>query len=306
MKKKVDLSIIIVNYNTKSLLKQCLDSLLKSSEIIVVDNGSTDGSPQLVNSLTRNKKIIKLIANKKNLGYAKANNQALQLARGKYILFLNSDTLVPQKTITTLLNYLEKHPRVGVVTPRLELRSGKVDLDCHRGFPTPWASFCYFTGLEKLFPKSRFFGRYHQTWKKPETIHEIDACCGAFLLARKKVLEEIGGFDESYFFYGEDLDLCFRIKQKGWKIVYHPKLSAIHYKGTSSGLREETRDISQVDRETRLKVARASTEAMRIFYNKFYREKYPFWVTSFVLLGIKIKSFLRTLATSNIRTNHFD
>lgn len=303
MAKKLDLSIIIVNYNTKVLLRQCLRSLMSNFEIIVVDNGSKDGSPEMVEKEFPKAKLIK---NKENLGFANGNNQALRRAQGKYILFLNSDTVVPKKTIASLLSYLDEHPRVGVVTPRLELRNGKVDLDCHRGFPTPWASFCYFTGLEKLFPRSRLFGRYHQTWKDLFTIHEMDACCGAFLLTRKKVLKEVGGFDESYFFYGEDLDLCFRIKQKGWKIVYHPKLSAIHYKGTSSGLREETRDISQVDRETRLKVARASTEAMRIFYNKFYREKYPFWVTSFVLLGIKIKSFSRTLATSNIRTKLFD
>lgn len=300
--KKVRLSIIIVNYNTKDLLKQCLKSVI-GYEIIVVDNASTDGSVEMVE---KEFPQVRLVKNKKNLGFAKANNQGLRLVQGEYILFLNSDTVVPKKTIASLLSYLEEHPKVGVVTPRLELRNGKVDLDCHRGFPTPWASFSYFTGLEKLFPRSKIFGQYHQTWKEPETIHEIDACCGAFLLTRKKVLEGVSGFDESYFFYGEDLDLCFRIKQRGWKVVYYPKVKAVHYKGTSSGLRKETRDITQVDRETKLKVTRASTEAMRIFYNKFYREKYPFWLTALILLGIKIKSCLRTLATSNIRTELFD
>ncbi len=295
--RKINLTIIIVNYNTRELLRQCLENLNLKAETIVVDNGSTDGSPGMV---AKEFPKVKLIKNKNNLGFAKANNQGIKKARGKYILFLNSDTVVRQKTIPALLGYLEDHPKVGAVTPRLELRNGEIDPDCHRGFPMPRAAFCYFTGLERLIPRSKFFGQYHQTWKDLNAIHEIDACCGAFLLTRKKILAEIDGFDESYFFYGEDLDLCFRIKQKGWRVVYYPQVKAIHYKGASSGLRKETRDISQkLDRETRLKVARASTEAMKIFYDKFYRDQYPFWVTAFVLFGIQIKNLLRTLASSN-------
>jgi len=295
MAKKPDLSIIIVNYKTKALLKQCLDSIF-NYEIIVVDNDSRDGSAEMVE---KEFPKVELIKNKENLGFAKGNNQALRRAQSKYILFLNSDTIVPKETIPELLSYLEKHPKIGVVTPRLELRDGKIDLDSHRGFPQPWAAFCYFTGLEKLFPGSKTFGQYHQTWKELNTVHEIDSCCGAFLLTRKKILEKIGGFDESYFFYGEDLDLCFRIKQKDWKIVYYPKVKAIHYKGASSGLRKESRDVSQVDRKTRLKAVQASIEAMEIFYDKFYKNKYPLWVTFFVKLGIQIKKISRHFEYSN-------
>lgn len=287
--KKFDLSIIIVNYNTKALLKQCLESIF-NYKVIVVDNGSGDGSAEMVK---KDFSKVKLIVNKKNLGFAKANNQALQQAQSEYVLFLNSDTIVPKETIPKLLSYLEKHPEVGVVTPKLELRSGEIDPDCHRGFPQPWAAFCYFSGLEKLFPKSKFFGQYHQTWKNLNVVHEIDSCCGAFMLARKKILDEVGGFDESYFFYGEDLDLCYRIKQKGWKIIYYPKAKAIHYKGVSSGLRKETRDVSKVDKKTKVKVAKASVEAMEIFYDKFYKNKYPLLITLFVKLGIRLQKAVR-------------
>jgi GT2 family glycosyltransferase len=305
--KKVKLSIIIVNYNTKTLLRQCLDSLMENgkpasrqgrwqvanSEIIVVDNGSTDGSTDMVKKRFPR---VKLTKNKKNLGYAKANNQAIEKSKGKYILFLNSDTVVPRETIPKLLVYLENNPSVGVVTPKLKLRGGRLDPDCHRGFPTPWAAFCYFTGLEKIFKKRKLFGQYHQTWKNLNKIHEIDACCGAFLLTRKKILEEVGVFDESYFFYGEDLDLCYRIKQKDWKIIYYPRVMAIHYKGASSNLRKETRGVAQLSRPVRIKIAKASALAMGIFYDKFYKDRYPFLVNLLVKSGIKVKENARILS----------
>lgn len=312
--KKIDLSIIIINYNTKVLLRQCLKSLMPNAqcpmpnaEIIVVDNGSSDSS---VGTVEREFSKVKLIKNKTNLGYAKANNQALKRVKGKYILFLNTDTVIPPKTIPVLISYFEKHPEVGVVTPKLKLRDGKIDPDCHRGFPTPRAAFCYFTGLEKLSPRSKFFGQYHQTWKNFDTIHEIDACCGAFLLTRKKILDRIGSFDESYFFYGEDLDLCYRVKQNGWKIVYYSQVEAIHYKGASSNLRKESKDVARTSGADRIKVARSSAQAMGIFYNKFYKDKYPFLITILVKLGIEIKKNFRIisaiLSTSNNRRGKFD
>ena len=281
----LDLSIIIVNYNTGELLEQCLKSLPKCVEIIVVDNNSM----KHVNSLINNKKISKLILNKKNVGFAKASNQGLAKAQGKYILFLNPDTIVPQKTIPELIGYLEKHSSVGAITPILQLRGGKIDPACHRGFPTPWAGLTYFLGLEKAFPGSRFFGQYHQTWKDLKTVHEIDACSGAFLLTTRWLLNQINGFDERYFFYGEDLDLCYRIKQAGFKIVFYPKVKATHYKGVSSGLRTETRDISKADQATHQRSKRAAAEAMAIFYDKFYQQKYPLIINELVKLAISFK-----------------
>ena len=295
MTKKLDLSIIIVNYNTRELLKQCLKSLPAGAEIIVVDNHSFDGSVKLVNSLINNslinnKEIIKLILNKENFGFAKANNQALRQAQSEYLLFLNPDTVVPQKTIPELISYLEKHQQVGAITPLLQLRNGRLDPACHRGFPTPWAAFCYFAGLEKLFPKSKIFAQYHQTWQDLKTTHEIDACSGAFLLTRRRVLDQIGLFDEQYFFYGEDLDLCYRIKQVGYQIIFYPQVKAIHYKGVSSGIRSESQDITQVDKATSQRARTAASAAMAIFYDKFYQQRYPALVTFLVKLAIRLKS----------------
>lgn len=286
MTKKLDLSIIIINYNTQGFLRQCLKSLPVAAEIIVVDNASGDGSALMVQ---KEFSRVKLIRNQENIGFAKANNQALSLSKGEYILFLNPDTVVPQKTIPGLISYLEKHPQVAVTTPALQLRRGQLDMACHRGFPTPWAAFCYFAGLEKLFPKSRIFAQYHQTWQDLKTTHEIDGCCGAFLLTRRCVLDEVGFFDEQYFFYGEDLDLCYRIKQAGFKIIFYPKVKAIHYKGVSSGLRPESHDISQADQATQQQAKQAAMEAMIIFYDKFYRYRYSRLVTLLVKLGIRLQ-----------------
>lgn len=266
-------------------------------EIIVVDNASRDGSVEMVK---KDFPQVKIIANQSNLGFAKANNQGIKIAQGEYILFLNSDTVVPPGTIETLLAYLKNHPLVGVVTPKLILKNGQIDPDCHRGFPTPWSALSYFLGLEKIFPKSKIFSQYHQGYQNSETIHEIHACCGAFLLTRRKILEKIGGWDEDYFFYGEDLDLCYRIKQLGFKVIYYPQVAATHYKGASSGIRRESRQISGADKKTRLNSVAASINAMEIFYKKFYQDKYPHPLTSLVILMIKIKGLLRKLKHSLI------
>lgn len=305
--KKPNLSIIIVSYNTKDLLRDCLYSLIRSNqlnhplssnyEVIVIDNASTDNSAGMIK---KEFPQVKLIQNRANLGYAKANNQALRQAHGEYILFLNPDTIVSPKSLKPLIDYLKTHPQVGVITPRLELKNGQLDPDCHRGFPTPWAALCSFSGLEKLFPQSKLFSQYHQLYKNLKIPHEIDACCGAFLLTRGKIIKKIGGWDETYFFYGEDLDLCYRVKQAGYKIVYYPLVSSIHYKGASSGIRKETRKMTTADKETRLRAAQASIEAMEIFYKKFYLDKYPRIVTWLIILFIKLKGILRKLKYSLI------
>lgn len=294
--KKPDLSIIIVNYNTKELLKKCLESIFRLPpspwryEVIVVDNNSSDGSVREIRRWKRERggerPELKLVENKKNLGFARANNLGLRKAGGEFILFLNPDTIVPPKTIPILVDYLRKHPRVGVVTCRVELPSGELDDACRRGFPTPWNAFCHFAGLDRLFSRIRFFSGYTLGYLPADKIQEIDACCGAFFLTRKKILEEIGSFDEKFFWYGEDLDLCFRIKQRGYKIIYYPKVKIIHYKGASSGLKKSSREVSKASRAIRKMAAEKSVEAMKIFYRKHYRGRYPFFVDWLVNLGI--------------------
>lgn len=291
----MDLSIVIPSYNTKELLEDCLQSIKEaktkvSLEIIVVDNASSDSSIEMVR-----KKFgeVIVIENRVNKGFAQAVNQGWKKAKGKYILFLNSDTVVKNESLDLLVNYARNNPEVGAVSGKLTLRDGKIDPDAHRGFPTPWSSLTFFLGFEKLLPKSRLFAQYHQGWKDRHTIHEIDSGAGALLLVPKRILEELKGWDERYFFYGEDIDLCYRIKQKGYKVVFHPGTEVVHYKGASSGLRRESKDVSRLSRQNLIRVTKGSIDAWKIFYTKFYKDKYPFWVTWLILLGIEIKGVFR-------------
>jgi hypothetical protein len=299
--KKKDLSVIILSYNTEKLLKNCLKSIFKSKlgnysmEVIVVDNNSTDKSVEMVKNEFGD--MVRLIESKQNLGYSGGNNLGLKYAQGRYILFLNSDTEVIPEAFKLVVNYMEENPQVGALTPKTILFSGGMDPDCHRGFPTPWASVTYFLGLEMLFPQSKLFGQYHQHYKDLTTAHEMDAGFGTFLLTRKKIMDKLGGWDDDYFFYGEDLDLFYRIKENGGKVVFYPKPIVTHYKGASSGLRKESEKMGvlKVDRKTRLRSAKESVRAMKIFYKKFYKDKYPKWVTFLILSAIKIKGFFRIL-----------
>jgi len=286
------LSIIIINFNTYYYLKRSLDSIYSTVsksipfEIIVVDNASSD------NSISRIKKDyphVKLLVNKKNLGFAKANNQAIKITRGDFILFLNPDTVVYDNTIYTVLEFLKRHENVGIATCKVELPGGKIDDACHRGFPTPWNALCQFTGLASLFPKSSFFNGYHLGYQKLNEIHEIDSCSGAFMMVKKNIGQKIRWFDEDYFWYGEDLDFCYRLKKSGWKIFYIPQVKILHYKGIASGIKEHSKKISSADKKTQILATKARFEVMEIFYKKHYVGKYPSWLTALVLLGIKIK-----------------
>ena len=296
--KKIDLSIITLSYNTKELLKRCLQSVEKAEkdnyqiETIVVDNASSDKSPEMV---AKEFPQVKLIKSKKNLGYAGGNNLGLERTQGEFILFLNSDTEIDKEALIKMMKFMKGNSRTGASTPKTMLFSGGMDPDCHRGFPIPWASITYFLGLEKLFPKSKLFGQYHQFYLDLNKTHEIDAGFGTFMIVRKKALDEVGHWDEQYFFYGEDLDLFYRIKEAGWKIMFYPEVLATHHKGASSGLRKESKEVARPSRETRIRVAKASIKAMEIFYKKFYQNKYPFWLTWVVLLGIKAKGSFRVV-----------
>lgn len=291
MKKQPDLSIIILNYNTKDLLRDCLRSIDRAEknnlkfEIIVVDNVSTDGSSKMV---ANEFSWVKLIGSHKNLGFAKGNNLGVPEALGKYVLFLNPDTIVFPKTLSGMVEFMEKHPQAGVSTCKIELPNKRLDEACHRGFPTPWNAFCHFSGLEKLFPKTKLFAGYYLGWFPLNKVHKIDACVGAFLLVRREVGEKIEWWDEDYFLYGEDLDFCYRVKEKGWEVYYVPKYKIIHYKGASSGIKKQSKSLTTASKETKIRSARASTQAMRIFYQKHYQTKYPKFLTRLVMKGIDL------------------
>lgn len=231
-----DLSIIIVNYNVKEFLKNLLHSIKKASqnistEIIVIDNASDDGSIEM---LREKFPEVKLISNEKNLGFGKANNIGLKLAKGKFILLINPDTLVSEDTFIKLIGFFETHPDAGMVGCKILNPDGTLQLACRRSFPGPWTSFTKVTGLSNLFPKSKLFARYNLTYLDENQTYEVDAISGSFMMMKKEVYEKVGGFDEQFFMYGEDLDLCFRIQKAGYKIYYVHTTQIIHYKGEST------------------------------------------------------------------------
>ncbi|MHC1739095.1 MAG: glycosyltransferase [Ignavibacteriaceae bacterium] len=232
----MDLSIIIVNYNVKEFLENSLQSILKatrriSSEIIVVDNASDDGSIDLIKNKFPD---VQLIENKENLGFSRANNIALNIARGKYLLLLNPDTIVEEDTFETMIKFFDENKEVGLAGCKIINPDGTLQAGCRRSFPGPWNSFCKVTGLSSLFPKSRIFARYNLTYLDENHTHEVDAISGSFMFLKSEVYKRIGGLDEDFFMYGEDLDWCFRVQQAGYKVFYVHSTQIIHYKGEST------------------------------------------------------------------------
>lgn len=299
-----DLSIIILNYNAKKFVVNCLESLVKANksgyewEIIVVDNASTDGTvEELKNEKTKKLKNInfQLIENSKNFGFSKGNNVAVPGAVGRYLLFLNPDTVVAKNTLSYMVRFMDANEEVGAATCKLVLPSGLLDDAAHRGFPSPWNAFCHFFGIGSIFRTMQLFSGYTLGYLPTNKTHEIDALSGAFMIVRRVAGEQVGWWDEDYFWYGEDIDFCYRLKEKGWKIMYVSDVSILHYKGVSSGVKKHTKEISSATRETRKRSAKASIEAMRIFYKKHYVGKYPAPVLWLVWTGIWLLEKYRLL-----------
>ncbi len=289
------LSIIIVSFNTRDVLSHCLESLYtgykqqfinKQFEVILIDNASSDDTIVMIKKAFP---WVTLIQSESNSGFAKANNWGIQKSHGEYVLLLNPDTIVEKNTLTYLITYMDGHQAVGISTCKVLLTNGQLDDACHRGFPTPWRAFTYFSGLAKLFPHSTFFNGYHLGYQHMDEIHEIESCVGAFLLIRRTIGERVHWLDEDYFWYGEDLDLCYRVKQLGSKIMYIPDVSIIHYKGAASGLKKHSQHITKADSGVKLRATEARFAVMRTFYEKHYRTLYPRWMMRLVFLGIGIK-----------------
>lgn len=286
------LSIIIVSFNTVYFLEKCLDSIKEHVtkelpiEIIVVDNASSDNSVEMVQS--KFPEVI-LIQSDTNEGFSKANNRGIAKASGENLLFLNSDTVVYKHTLEEMVSFMDHHKEAGAATCLVKMKNGKIDDASHRGFPTPWNALCYFSGLAKVFPKSLFFNGYNLGWKDLDKVHEIDSLAGAFMIVRREAGEAVGWWDNDYFFYGEDIDFCYRLKEKGWKIYFVPTTQILHYKGVSSGIKGVSKEITTASRESKKKVTKARFDAMRIFYKKHYANKYPKMITSLVMFGVKLK-----------------
>ncbi len=253
------LSIVIVNYNVRYFLEQCLRSIVPSAigivhEVIVVDNASTDGSREYLEARFQ---WVRFIWNRENKGFAVANNQGLAESRGQFVLFLNPDTILSEECLSACIDHFRKHGKAGAIGIRMLDGSGKFLRESKRSFVTPLTAFYKLSGLSRLFPRSPVFARYHQGHLDPLKNHQTDVLAGAFMMVRRSVLDKTGGFDERFFMYGEDIDLCYRIREAGYENHYlsHPPI--IHFKGESTS-------------KHTLKYVRMFYGAMAIFAKKHY------------------------------------
>jgi len=292
-------SVIIVNYNTKDILEDCirnLDGQYKNMEVFVIDNDSPDGSAEMVKREFAQEDYpwLKLIEAPNN-GLAASSNIGLEKTTGDYLLYMGSDAFPEKGTIEGMVDYMEEHKKVGVATCKLVQRDSKLDMDAHRGFPTPWVAISHFLWLDRMFPKSKVFNGYFMGYENLDEPHEIDLCISHFMLIKREVFNNIGKWDEDFFLYGEDVDFCWRTKERGWTIMYLPEWEAVHYKGASIGIRKTTQDVTTATPELKLKMHKTSAKSMRIFYDKHWKNKYPAIVTKAVFAAIETISFYRVL-----------
>ena len=281
------IGIIITTYNSETTIKECLNSIKKinrriKKEVIIVDNASTDNTLTIIN----HKKGVNIIKNEKNVGYSKANNHGAKKAKAEYLLFLNPDTRANKSTVQTMLEFMERNKDVGAATCKVMLQNGRLDKACRRSFPTPWNIFCHLTHLDRVFPHSKILSRYNLTYIPEEKTIEVDSIVGAFFLVRREAFEEVGGWDEDYFLFGEDIDLCYKLKERGWKIVYYPKTTIIHQKGSSTFMHTKKK-LNKDEKERRAEAIKHFHEAMQIFYHKHYGKKYSSITKAMVTIGIK-------------------
>ena len=273
------LSIIIVNYNTGRLLKDCIASIYRETttlpfDIWVVDNASCDNSLQMIKKQFQE---VKLIENKQNVGFAKANNMAISKSKADYVLLLNPDTLILGNAIEKMLRFMDINPKVGISGCKVLNEDGTLQLACRRSIPNPHVAFFRLSGLSRLFPNSKIMAKYNLTYLNPNKAHEIDAVSGAFLMIRRKVVDNIGKLDERFFMYGEELDWCLRTKKAGWKVMYYPDAEIIHYKGecSKSNSRKATFEFCR---------------SMYLFHKKHFAENYNPIINIIIYAGIFLKA----------------
>jgi GT2 family glycosyltransferase len=232
----VDISIVIVNYNVKYFLEQCLHAVRKASqnltsEIFVADNNSVDGSCAMIKEKFP---YVHLIENNENIGFSKANNQAIRIATGRYILLLNPDTVIEESTLKKCIDYMDKNPDAGALGVKMIDGKGNFLPESKRSFPAPRVAFYKMFGLSRLFPGSRIFSKYHLGYLDKNQVHNVEVLPGAFMMLRKTALDKVGLLDEDFFMYGEDIDISYRLIKSGYRNVYFPETTIIHYKGEST------------------------------------------------------------------------
>jgi GT2 family glycosyltransferase len=280
-------SVIIVNYNVKYFLEVCLHSVTRAlngfeSQIFVVDNHSEDGSCAMVRQKFPS---VTLIENTKNVGFGKANNQAVALAKGEYLLFLNPDTVLPEDFFTKTIAYMDAHPDAGGIGPRLIDGKGQFAPDAKKSFPSLSVALFKATGINKLFPRSPYFNKYYAVHIGETETAEVEALSGCCMVMRRTVVEKAGGaFDEDYFMYFEDGDLCYRIRKAGYTNIYYPETTVIHYKGEST-------------KKTTLSYVKVFNEAFAIFARKHYSRRYAKAFIFFINIGVVLRAVLSLFKT---------
>lgn len=273
------LSVVIVNYNVKYYLEQCLESVRRASEglqveVFVVDNLSTDGS---IAYLKERFPEVTFIENKENVGFARANNQAIRMSTGKYVLLLNPDTIVAEHTLGDFVHFMDEHPEAGGAGAYMLRTDGTFALESRRGLPTPFVAFCKMSGLASFFPKSRVFGRYYMRYLDENEVGEIEIISGAYMFLRREALDKVGLLDEDFFMYGEDIDLSYRILKGGYRNYFLPT-RMLHYKGEST-------------EKSSYRYVYTFYQAMRLFFRKHYAH-YSFLVSLPINVAIWVRSFL--------------
>lgn len=233
-----DMAVVVVNWNVKDLLRNCLESLRKAVrgltiKVVVVDNASSDGSAEMVESLFPE---VELVRNQTNVGFARANNQGLERYQknSRFLLLLNPDTVVSPECFQAMIRFMEERPEAGIVGCKLIKPDGSLDYACKRSYITPDVLFYKALGLDKRFPQSKRFGRYQLTFLDPDQVHEVDSVVGAFLMIRRECVADIGLLDTSFFMYAEDIEWCYRAKRAGWSVYYVPTATVLHHKGKST------------------------------------------------------------------------
>jgi hypothetical protein len=293
--------IAIVSYNTRDLLHECLTSVMESShrladhgiavDVCVVDNASSDGSADMVASEFP---AAKLIRSPTNDGFGAASNRAMHEIDATYILLLNPETKVSAHVLLRCWKYAETNPDVGIVGCRIELPDGSLDRACKRGIPTPFNALCYFTKLDRVFPNSAMIGGYNATHIDETQCADVGAVVGAFMWVRSRVLRDVGYFDEEFFMYGEDLDLCFRAHKAGWRISYLGDCCVYHVKGASSGIAGIRSHAPGQDRALRVRMVTEFHRAMLIFYRKHYDDQYSAIVWHAVRAAVGVRCWFAT------------
>ncbi len=282
-----DLGIVIVNWNTSDYLQKCLETVFASEgdftyTVVVVDNDSEDDSAEMVRKQFPQ---AELIVTEENIGYPRGNNVGLRhlgyddehvaISAPRYALLLNPDTELPPTALYDMIQFMDSRPDVGVAGPKLVLTDGSLDKACRRGFPTPLVSFYHYSGLAKLFPNNKTFGRYNMTFADEDEELEVDSVVGAYMQVRKEAIEKAGLLDEIFFMYGEDLDWAYRVKDAGYKVWYYPSVVVHHVK----------RAASRKSKKAQFEFWRA----MLIFYRKHFRRTTIFPVHVMILSALLVK-----------------